>query len=134
MENPFKHQGAFSWAELVVDDAQKAIEYYTKVIGWKIESVPMPGAEEGRLYHIIKAGDDPVGGIMERTAECQDAQIGWWSYITVDDVDACLAKAEAAGGKAMYPPMDVPNVGRMCAIMDPCGAVVSVIQYVNDMQ
>ncbi|QUJ69331.1 VOC family protein (plasmid) [Photobacterium sp. GJ3] len=133
MENPFQQHGAFSWAELLVDDAQTAIDYYTKVIGWEIESVPMPGTESGQQYHIIKAGGSPVAGIMERTAEFQDAPIGWGSYITVDDVDACAEKAIAAGGKVLYPPMDVPNVGRMCVMLDPCGAVVSVIKYVEQM-
>ena len=47
----------------------------------------------------------------------------------VDDVDETLAKAEAAGGKALYPPMDVPGVGRMCALTDKGGAVVSIITY-----
>jgi uncharacterized protein len=39
----------------------------------------------------------------------------------VDDIDATVAKAEAAGGKAVYPPMDIEGVGRMYAIIDSTG-------------
>jgi len=52
-----------------------------------------------------------------------------WSELLVDDVDETLLKVEASGGKAVYPPMDVPGVGRMCAIADKSGAVVSIITY-----
>ena len=53
----------------------------------------------------------------------------WGTYITVDDVDVTLKKAEKAGGKAFYLPMDVPGVGRMCAIIDKSGAMFSIITY-----
>ena len=44
-------------------------------------------------------------------------------------MDETVAAAEAGGGKPLFPPMDIPTVGRMCAIADPTGAVVSVITY-----
>jgi uncharacterized protein len=50
-------------------------------------------------------------------------------YVTVDDVDATLSQVELAGGKAVFAPMDVPGVGRLCAFMDNCGSVLSIISY-----
>jgi len=125
MNNPFKQHGAFSWSELIVDDPEKAVKFYKEVVGWEVEVMQMPET----VYHVVKAGGEPVGGIMAKPEGFEKIPNYWGTYITVDDVDACLAKAEAAGGKAVYPPMDVPGVGRMCAFYDNSGAVLSVITY-----
>lgn len=126
MSDAYKTHGAFSWSELMTDNVDAAKAYYQEVIGWEIEAMQM----EHMTYHVVKAGGEPVGGIMAKPPGAEQIPNHWGTYITVDDVDATLAKAEAAGGKAIYPPMDVPKVGRMCAIMDPTGAVVSVITYI----
>jgi predicted enzyme related to lactoylglutathione lyase len=46
------------------------------------------------------------------------------SYLAVDDVDARVAKATAAGAKLMRPIFDVPNVGRIAILTEPGGAGV----------
>ena len=125
MNDTFKRHGAFSWSELLVDDPASAIDFYTTVIGWEIEEMAMP---EG-TYYIVKSGGEPVGGIMKKPEAAGNMPDCWGTYITVDDVDETLLKVEAAGGKAIYPPMDVLGVGRMCAITDRSGAVVSIITY-----
>ena len=125
MIDAFKQHGAFSWSELLVDDVESALNFYTEVIGWEIEEMPM---EQG-TYYVLKSGGEPVGGIMKKPEGSQEMPDFWGTYITVDNVDATLEKVEAAGGKAIYPPMDVPGVGRMCAITDRSGAMVSIITY-----
>lgn len=125
MNDAFKQHGAFSWSELLVDDVDTALKFYTDVIGWDVEEMDMP---QGK-YYVLKTDGDPVGGIMGKPEGYEEVPNHWGTYITVSDVDETLAKAEAAGGKAVYPPMDVPGVGRMCAISDKSGAVVSVITY-----
>ena len=67
--------------------------------------------------------------IMKKPEGAEQMPDNWGTYITVDDVDETLAKVEVAGGKAIYPPMDVPGVGRMCAITDRSGAMISIITY-----
>jgi len=125
MNDAFKQHGAFSWSELIVDDVDSAIGFYTEVIGWEIEEMEMPQTK----YYVLKSDCVPVGGIMGKPEGSEQLPDHWGTYITVNDVDETLAKAEAAGGKAVYPPMDVPGVGRMCAIADKSGAVVSIITY-----
>lgn len=125
MNNAFKQHGAFSWSELLVDDVDSAIEFYTNVIGWDIEVMDMP---QGK-YYVLKTNGEPVGGIMGKPEGYQHVPDHWGTYITVNDVDETLVKVEASGGKAVYPPMDVPGVGRMCAISDKNGSVVSIITY-----
>ena len=46
----------------------------------------------------------------------------WFAYLAVDDVDARVAEATAAGAELMRPIFDVPGVGRIAILKDPTGA------------
>lgn len=125
MHNPFRQHGAFSWSELMTDDPVKAVAFYTDVIGWEVEAMEIPDG----VYHVLKVDGEAVGGIMAKPEGFEHIPNHWGTYVTVDDVNATLEQAEALGGKVVYPPMNVPGIGRLCAIADPAGAIVSIITY-----
>ena len=114
--------GTFCWNELMTRDVEKAKAFYGAAIGWTFEAMPMP---DGGTYWVAKMGDKPVGGIFplsgpdfEGVPEC------WMSYLAVDDVDARLKKASAAGATVMKEPFDVPGVGRIAIVQEPGGACI----------
>lgn len=80
-------------------------------------------------YTTVQVGEASVGGIMRIPAEAQGMPPSWGVYVTVDNVDETLARAEKLGGTVVMPPMDVPGVGRMAVVRDPQGATLSVITY-----
>ena len=45
----------------------------------------------------------------------------WTTYVSVEDADASIAKAKAAGATVFVEPMDVLDVGRMAVFADPTG-------------
>ena len=96
------------------------------MLGYTTDTMDMP---DGGTYTVLKTGDESVGGIMKMPASAGAAPPHWMGYITVDNVDTRIAKAEAAGGKVMMPAMDVPGVGRMATIVDPTGGAISIITY-----
>jgi predicted enzyme related to lactoylglutathione lyase len=49
----------------------------------------------------------------------------WLGHVLVEDVDETVRRAEAAGGRILAGPMDIPEIGRFALIADPQGAVVS---------
>ena len=114
--------GRFVWHELLTNDADAAIAFYSAVVGWTPEDMDGP---HGR-YTVMKVGDRGVGGIMQVSPETVDggARPAWFGYIAVDDVDAWSRKAEAAGGKVHMGPMDIPGIGRFSMVTDPQGAMV----------
>jgi predicted enzyme related to lactoylglutathione lyase len=65
-----------------------------------------------------------AGGVLQLTNEMQEhgARPTWLGYIYVPDVDRAAGKIEDAGGKALMPAMDIPNVGRIAMVADPQGA------------
>ena len=65
----------------------------------------------------------PVGGIFDISGpDYAGVPEAWMPYIAVDDVDARVKKAIAAGAKVMKPAFDVPNVGRIVILQEPGGA------------
>jgi predicted enzyme related to lactoylglutathione lyase len=51
----------------------------------------------------------------------------WMPYLAVDDVEARVEKARAAGATLMRPLFDVPNIGRIAMLREPGGAMVGWI-------
>jgi predicted enzyme related to lactoylglutathione lyase len=123
----FRTPGAFSWNELMTSDPEAALAFYTALLGWRTQKMPMPGGD----YHVVKVGDVSVGGVMAIPAEAKAGGMppNWGSYVTVADVDATARTAVELGGKVVHGPQDIPGVGRMAVIVDPQGAALSVIAY-----
>ncbi len=121
--NPFKTHGAFSWPELTTSDPAAAAKFYSDVFGWNTETMPMPSGE----YTVAKIGNAGHAGIM--APPHPESPTAWMFYITVDDVKACIEKAESLGAKTFLPPMPIPTVGTLAGFQDPQGAHVLVIQY-----
>ena len=127
MEEKFKMHGAFSWCELMTTDAEAAKKFYTELLGWTTEEMPMGGM----TYTVLKAGEEGVGGIMPVPPDTKGTPPHWGVYITVNDVDAVAQKAQELGAKTLVPLTDVPDVGRLYTFQDPQGAVISVITYAD---
>lgn len=121
MTNPNTTHGAPSWIEHSSTDTEAARKFYEDVLGWTIGEMPM---KDGATYPMIMVGDKPVGGFPP-----MPGQGGWLLYITVDDVDARVAKAKSAGAQIVREAMTAPGVGRMAAISDPFGAQIAFIDY-----
>jgi len=109
--------GTFIWHENNSTDAGKAKSFYTELLGWDTEE--WPGEQQ---YTIIKVGDKGHGGISAAQGE---GPSHWMGNVFVEDVDEVARRTEAAGGKVLYGPDDIPEVGRFALISDPQGAVVS---------
>ncbi len=94
--------------EIPADDPQRAKNFYSKLFGWKIESM------QGMDYMMIDTYGAPGGGMMKRVHP--DQQIT--DYIGVPSVDEYSAKVEMLGGKIMVPKKAVPGMGYFVICMD----------------
>ena len=118
MAHEWSH-GAFYWNELMTRDVEKAKKFYGDTIGWSFEAMPMPNG----TYWVAKANGEAVGGIFPHSSPQFDGVPEcWMSYLAVDNVDARVKKAQAAGATLMRPLFDVPGVGRIAILKEPGGA------------
>lgn len=114
--------GVVCWSELNTHDAQKAKQFYGATLGWSFDSMPLP---DGGTYWLIKMGDHTVGGLFEmKGPDFAAVPDMWMTYIAVDDVDARIGKAKAAGGQLARPIWDIDGVGRIALLKEPGGAMV----------
>jgi predicted enzyme related to lactoylglutathione lyase len=121
--------GTFHWNELMARDVAAAKKFYAETIGWTYDGMPMP---DGGTYWLAKMGDQPVAGIFDISGpDYQGVPDGWMPYLAVDDIDARVKKAVAAGARVMKPAFDVPGVGRIVILMEPGGAGVGWITPAN---
>ena len=113
--------GRFVWHDLMTTDAPRAHAFYTALLGWTTQVIPM--GEFGD-YQMVSAGEHGVGGIVPLDPS-HGAPSHWIAYVSTPSVDATCARIEALGGKTCVPPADIPGVGRFAVSEDPQGAVFS---------
>jgi predicted enzyme related to lactoylglutathione lyase len=111
----------FIWYELMTNDTDAAKAFYGPVVGWEPQDLPPP--HDG--YSLFNAAGRGVAGLMALPdeARAQGARPGWMGYVSVPDTDAGAARIEAAGGRILRAPADIPEVGRFAVVADPSGAV-----------
>lgn len=115
-------QGEVIWRELMTIDVERAKGFYGELFGWSFDAMPMP---EG-TYTIVKAAGKGIGGMMQAGKDMKAPPM-WLSYVWVPDVDASCAAATDAGGKVVFGPVSMDNVGRMATILDADMAALAVM-------
>src|SRR5512142_467818 len=108
-----------STGTITTRDAEKAKKFYGRAIGWTFEAMAMPDG----TYWVAKMGHAYVGGLFALTsAQFASVPESWMPYVVVDDVNARVMKATAAGAKLVRPIFDVPGGGRIAILTEPGGA------------
>ena len=106
----------FIWYELVTSDMDKAVAFYSKVVGWDVRDSGMPGM---RYMIFGKSGKD-VGGMMTWAAAGAPAMPPeWMAHIHTAKLDEELKAVVADGGTIIKPAQDIPAVGRFAVVLDP---------------
>jgi predicted enzyme related to lactoylglutathione lyase len=87
----------------------------------------MDMGEAGTYTILTNTEGRQIGGCMDLGMLPEGTPAHWNVYFNVEDVDACVTKAETLGAKTVAPAMDVPGVGRMAMVSDPQGAMFWVM-------
>jgi predicted enzyme related to lactoylglutathione lyase len=117
--------GAPSWFELLTDDIDSVVPFYSALLGWESEVVPIPN----RRYVVFKQGDSFVAGAMQVEPPMGNGRSHWATYFTVRDVDASAREAARLGARLFLPVTESPGIGKFCGISSPQGVTFYVIQY-----
>ena len=109
--------------EIPAKDAKTAGKFYGDLFGWKIEADAMYN------YVQFQAEGGPGGGFVEVGQSGVPVEYKPDSllvYVSTDNIDATLAKAESLGGKTLMPKTEIPHVGWWAVFYDPTGNRVAL--------
>jgi predicted enzyme related to lactoylglutathione lyase len=120
--------GSYRYAELNSRGLEASLAFYRGVFGWTTREEPMP---DGSVYTRLLHNGDVVGGALPvHPMVPAEVPSYWMVYFSTDDVDAAFARALAAGGSEMVPPMPFPG-GKFAIVRDPQGAFFALHQQVG---
>ena len=113
--------------EIHAQEPERAVKFYEQVFGWRfqhnaaidywlIHTGEGPGIDGGLLR---RRGDPPSPGQPVNAHMCT---------IGVDDLDASMQAALAAGATVALPRMAIPNVGHVAYLVDTEGNIFGVFQ------
>lgn len=127
---PERHEyrhGVPSWIDLMTPDRERSKAFYGALFGWTYTEEP---TDQGPTYTMCERNGRSAAGMgpLPPDMEAQGMPPMWNTYVTVDDVDASVQRAESAGGAVIMPTMDVVDAGRMAGVADPTGAVMMLWQ------
>jgi uncharacterized protein len=120
--------GTFCWVGLATSDVAAAKAFYGSLFGWEAKDLPAGAAG---VFTMLRHGGEDIAILYRQQPEARAAGAPphWTSYISVEDADTTAARAEELGGSAVFrAPFDVLDAGRVAAIRDPTGAIVSLWQ------
>jgi len=109
--------------EIPADDPDRAVAFYKKVFGWKIENWGGPAK-----YWLITTGEDKEPGINGAIAEKSESVSATTNTVSVQSFDETVKKVAAAGGKVLMPKMAVAGIGYMTYCKDTEGNVFGIMQ------
>jgi len=118
-------QNPFIWHELVTLDQELSGTFFSQLFGWTLKKVD---AGPFGIYTLFQRNGQDVAGMMNPTPDTPGKGPFWHSYIAVNDVEECAKQASLLGGSVVVPSHDVPDVGRICVVADPTGAIAHLMQ------
>ena len=78
-------------------------------------------------YSMIDDSGNVVAGVCHAKGENANLPPAWLMYVTVQDLDECVARCDASGGTVVDGPRAAGGA-RIAAIKDPAGAVLALYE------
>lgn len=119
--------------EMPYQNGPRVATFYAKAFGWQMQAFGeemgnyiTAGTAETDEKHMVKQPGAINGGFYPKTA---DSPAQYPSVvIAVDDIRQAMKGVEAAGGKVLGEPMEIPGIGQYVSFTDTEGNRVSLLQ------
>ncbi len=114
--------GSVGWHELHSGDWKKGWPFYERIFGWTKDVAHDMGPMG--TYQIFKTNGSACGGMLTDPGSPRSY---WLFYFVVDDIDAGISRATAAGGKLLFGPQEVPGGAWIINAEDPQGGLFALV-------
>ena len=121
-----KNIGRVAWMDLTIDDATKVSSFYSKVVGWDIQSFDMGGYDDYCMND--KETGETLAGVCHAKGVNANVPPQWMMYVGVEDIGKSIAAVQAEGGKLHGDRRSDGKGGYYQMIQDPAGAYMMLWQ------
>ena len=108
--------------EISADNPQRAVKFYSRVFGWKIDKFPPMD------YWLATTGDEKEPGIDGAIQARTQFKAPVINTIGVENFEEYKAKIEKAGGKSVTPRQAIPGIGYFAYFLDSEGNPFGIMQ------
>ena len=111
------------WADIPVKDLDRAVKFYSAVLGAPVKKEALPGVTIGILPH----NDGEVGGCLFKSESDEPSAKGPLLYLNANGrLDQAIAAAESNGGKVLQPKHPIGSYGSRAIVLDSEGNRVAL--------
>lgn len=111
--------------EIPATNTAQADKFYADLFDWKTQ------VDASYDYHMFLPEPGPGGGFVQ-IGGMGDYKAGEVViYVSTDDIDATLAKAESLGGKTLQPKTEIPGMGWFAFFSDPSGNRIGLFTVIQ---
>jgi uncharacterized protein len=103
-------------------DPARSLAFFEQLFGWKAQK--WGGPDE---YWLLTTGEGT--GIDGGLLRSRDGQPRTVNTVEVQNLDAMVEKAAAAGGQVVVPKMPIPGIGWLAYGTDPVGNLFGMMQH-----
>ena len=111
------------WCDIPVLDLDRAVKFYSAVLGQEVKKHEFPGMTVGVLPH----GDGDAGGCLIQSADQKPSEQGIMIYLNANGrLDDASAAVVQNGGKIVQPKQSIGPFGSRAIIIDSEGNRVAL--------
>jgi uncharacterized protein len=116
-------RNAISWFELPVNDLERAVAFYTAILGTTLSEIT---EADGRRFAMFPAEEGVTGAVVQGDGYMPTTD-GTLIFLNVgDELEPALNRVEAAGGRVLVRRMDMGEWGVAAFIVDSEGNKVAL--------
>jgi predicted enzyme related to lactoylglutathione lyase len=120
------NSGNIIHVEFPARDVEAAAAFYADLFGWRTVHSPN--------YVGFRAGVGPGGGFNPLAEEGASTRMpiepgDVLVYVSSDDIDATLSRAESLGGSIVVPRTEIPGAGWYAIFADPTGNRIGLLHF-----
>jgi uncharacterized protein len=112
-------QNAINWFEIPAADFDRAVTFYSNVLGTEIQKAEFMGEPQAFFPNAQTATS--VGGAIVRSDRLTPSMTGTLVYLnlgTIENLEQALGRVESSGGKLLMPKTDIGDPGFIGIIQD----------------
>ena len=117
---------AIGWFDIYVADMDRALAFYEKVLGQKLEKMGDPTGETSMMSFPGNMSAYGAAGALVKAPYSKPGVGGTMVYFSVDDCGLTQSRVAAAGGKVLRPKFSIGQFGFVTLCEDTEGNMIGL--------